>query len=38
MQSFPMTQLVRGFLFTLLLSSPAFAQYGGGYGFDEEPF
>ena len=30
MKSFVRNQFVRGFLFTLLLSAPAFAQYGGG--------
>jgi hypothetical protein len=30
LKSFTKNQLVRGFLFTLLLSAPAFAQYGGG--------
>jgi hypothetical protein len=30
LKSFARKQLVRGFLFTLLLSAPAFAQYGGG--------
>jgi hypothetical protein len=30
LKSFARNQLVRGFLFTLLLSAPAFAQYGGG--------
>jgi hypothetical protein len=30
LKSFVRNQFVRGFLFTLLLSAPAFAQYGGG--------
>jgi hypothetical protein len=32
MKSFKTTHLTWGFLFALLLSSPAFAQYGGGTG------
>jgi len=32
LKSFATTQITWGFLFTLLLSGPAFAQYGGGRG------